>query len=78
MLAAANHFAHRQTDGIVIDLFWDRGDLEDEFRVEVHDRREGVRLVLYPKTGRDAIQAFRHPYPAAWAAADETCWKVST
>ena len=44
--------------GIVVDLFWDRRDLHDEFRVEVKDRRDGTRLVLYPATGREAIQAF--------------------
>jgi hypothetical protein len=28
----------------VVDLFWDRRDLHDEFRVEVKDRRDGTRL----------------------------------
>ena len=28
--------------GIVVDLFWDRRDLHDEFRVEVKDRRDGL------------------------------------
>jgi hypothetical protein len=78
MLTAANHFGHRETDGIVVDLFWDRRNLEDEFRVEFNDRREGARLVLHPKTGRDAIQAFYHPFPAARAAANEKSWEVST
>jgi hypothetical protein len=25
------------------------------------DRRDGTRFVLYPATGREAIQAFHHP-----------------
>jgi hypothetical protein len=67
VVTAAHHFAHRETGGIVVDLFWNRGDSEDEFRVEVEDRREGVRFVLRPATGRDAIQAFYHPFAAAVA-----------
>jgi len=61
VLTAANHFAHRETDDIVVDLFWSRG-VGDEFRVEVEDRREHVRLVLYPTTGKEAIHAFYHPF----------------
>lgn len=78
MLTAANHFGHRETDGIVVDLFWDRRNLEDEFRVELNDRHEGARLVLYPRTGRDAVQAFHHPFPAARAAANQKPSEVST
>jgi hypothetical protein len=44
-LTAANHFAHRETDDIVVDLFWSRR-AGDEFRVEVEDRREHVRFLL--------------------------------
>jgi hypothetical protein len=68
MSTAANHFGHRESDGIVVDLFWDRGELEHEFRVEVADRRDGTRFVLYPTTGIEAIQFFHHPFPAARAA----------
>jgi hypothetical protein len=64
VLTAANHFGHRETDGIIVDLFWDRGNLEDEFRIEVEDRREGARFALHPVTGREAIQAFYHPFAA--------------
>jgi hypothetical protein len=49
----------------VVDLFWDHRDLHDEFRVEVKDRRDGTRFVLYPATGREAIQAFHHPFSSA-------------
>jgi hypothetical protein len=56
VLTAANHFGDRETDDIVVDLFWSRG-AGDEFRVEVEDRREHVRFVLCPTTGKEAIQA---------------------
>jgi hypothetical protein len=65
-LTAANHFAHRETDDIVVDLFWSpRG--RQEFRVEVEDRREQVRFVLYPRTGKDAIAFFYHPFAGGGA-----------
>jgi hypothetical protein len=61
---AANHFGHRETGGVAVDLFWTRDGVEHEFRVEVEDRREGARYVLYPTTGREAIQAYHHPFAA--------------
>jgi hypothetical protein len=64
-LGAANHFGHRESDGIVVDLFWDRRDADDRFRVEVEDRRMGVRFSLYATTGREAIRAFHHPFATA-------------
>ena len=64
MIRGTDHFGHRETAGIVVDLFWYRRDLHDEFRVEVKDRRDGTRFVLYPATGREAIQAFHHPFSA--------------
>jgi hypothetical protein len=66
-LTAAKHFGHRETDDIVVDLFWSRR-VGDEFRVEVEDRREQVRFVLYPTTGKEAIQAFYHPFAVARGA----------
>jgi hypothetical protein len=66
-LTAANHFAHRETDGIVVDLFWSPR-ARPEFRVEVEDRREHVRFVLYPITGKDAISFFYHPFAGAGGA----------
>ena len=73
MIRGTDHFGHREAAGIVVDLFWDRRDLHDEFRVEVHDefrvevkdRRDGTRFVLYPATGPEAIQAFHHPFASA-------------
>lgn len=64
MICGTDRFGRREAAGIVVDLFWDRRDLHDEFRVEVKDRRNGTRFVLYPATGREAIQAFRHPFSA--------------
>jgi hypothetical protein len=61
VLAAADHFGHRETDDIVVDLFWSRR-VGEEFRVVVEDRREHVRFVLCPTTGEEAIQAFYHPF----------------
>jgi hypothetical protein len=72
--AAADHFGHRVNDGVVVDLYWDRGNPEDEFRVEVVDRREGARFVLHPTTGREAISAFHHPFSAARAALNGKAW----
>jgi hypothetical protein len=60
-LTAANHFGHRETNDVVVDLFWGRS-VGDGFRVEVEDRRESVRFVLRPTTGKEAIQAFYHPF----------------
>jgi hypothetical protein len=65
MSTSDSHFSHRENAGITVDLFWDRGSLHDEFRVEVEDRREGARFALYPTTGSEAIQAFYHPFSAA-------------
>jgi hypothetical protein len=61
-MSTADHFGHRESNGIVVDLFWNHGRLEDAFRVEVADEREGTRLVLHPATGKAAIQAFHHPF----------------
>jgi hypothetical protein len=68
---AANHFGHRETGGIVVDLFWNRKDREDEFRVEVEDLRERVRFVLCPTTGEEALHAFYHPFAVARPALEQ-------
>ena len=73
-MIGADHFGHRESDGIVVQLFWNHGELADEFRVEVEDRREGAQFVLHPMTGREAIQAFYHPFPAARAALNGKAW----
>ena len=63
-MSTADHFGHRETDGVVVDLFWNRGLLDDEFRVEVVDEREGGRVVLYATTWSEAIEAFYDPSSA--------------
>ena len=65
-----SHFGHRESGGLVVDLFWNHGNVNDEFRVEVADRRGGKRLLLYPTTGREAVHAFYHPFAALAALAD--------
>ena len=37
----ANHFGHRRNGPLIIDLFWEHGDIEDQFRVEVEDKGLG-------------------------------------
>jgi hypothetical protein len=73
-MSTADHFGHREINGVVVDLFWNRGQLEDEFRVEVVDEREGARFVLHPTTGREAVEAFYHPFSAAKAALNGKRW----
>jgi hypothetical protein len=75
LLDAENHFGHRESDGLAVDLFWSRDDVKHEFRVEVEDKLVGVRLFLYPASGKEAMHAFHHPFAAAaelgssaWAA----------
>ena len=72
MSTSDTHFGHRESGGIVVDLFWDRRTVVDEFRVVVEDRGEGARFVLYPTTGSEAIQAFYHPFSAASTALSST------
>jgi len=31
LIRGTDHFGHREAAGTVVDLFWDRGDLHDEF-----------------------------------------------
>lgn len=73
-MSHTDHFGHRETNGVVVDLFWNRGMLDDEFRVEVVDEREGARFVLHPTTGREAVEAFYHPFAAAKAALNGKRW----
>ena len=67
-MSTTNHFGHRESNGVVVDLFWNRGSIDDEFRVEVVDEHEGASFVLHPATGREAITAFYHPFSTARAA----------
>ena len=65
MLLTDTHFGHRESAGIVVDLFWSHGDPGDRFRVEVQDTCARDRFVLYPATGPEAIHAFHHPFASA-------------
>lgn len=62
VLTVADHFARREAGGLAVDLYWRRREHEHEFLVEVEDEREGVHFLLHPATGRDAIEAFHHPF----------------
>jgi len=73
-MSTADHFGHRESHGVVVDLYWNRGQLDDEFRVEVVDKEEGARFVLHPTTGREAVEAFYHPFAAARAALNGKRW----
>jgi hypothetical protein len=73
-MSSAEHFGHRENNGVVVDLFWDRGRPVDEFRVEVVDERDGARFVLHPTTGKEAVAAFYHPFSAARAALNGKRW----
>jgi len=64
MIRGTDHLGHREAAGSAVDLFRDRSDRHDEFCVEVKDMRDGTRFVLYPATGREAIQVFYHPLSA--------------
>ena len=77
VLMAADHFGHRDAGGLVVDLFWNPSNPDDEFRVEVEDERDGTRFVLRPTTGREAIQAFHHPFSAARAPAQRPATRAS-
>jgi hypothetical protein len=73
-MTTADHFGHRESSGVVVDLFWNRATREDEFWVEVVDEREGARFVLHPTTGKEAIEAFYHPFSAARTALNGKRW----
>ena len=57
--------AHRAGDGIEVLLLWDRGD--GRLTVVVDDLRNGDSFELVAGDGRQALDAFYHPF--AYAAA---------
>jgi hypothetical protein len=63
-MSTGDHFGHRETDGVVVDLFWNDGLLDDEFRVEIVDERVGGRVVLYARTWNQAMDAYYDPSSA--------------
>jgi hypothetical protein len=52
----------RTADGITVTLLWARGD--ERVLLRVDDARTGVRFELRVP-GRDAAEAFRHPFAYA-------------
>jgi hypothetical protein len=62
MQSERTHFAHRESSGLVVDLYWDPANPSHEFRVHVVERDSGTGFVLNPTTGRAAIDAFHHPF----------------
>jgi len=62
--------AARATDGLHIVLLWRPHD--DRLEVVVEDRREGLSFTLAASTGKEALDAFHHPfaYSAARGIAD--------
>lgn len=67
MKARQTHFAHRESSGLVVDLYWDPADAPHEFCVQVVERGAGVRFDLFPTTGRTAVEAFHHPFASECA-----------
>ena len=57
--------AHRAGDGIEVLLLWDSDDTR--LKVVVDDRRNGGSFELVADDGRQALDAFYHPF--AYAAA---------
>lgn len=56
------HFAHREADGITVDLYWTHGEHDDWFRVEVVDYHSETTFTLFPATGKEAVEVYHHPF----------------
>jgi hypothetical protein len=63
--AMPTELAHRCVDGVEVLLLWDSGD--DRLTVVVDDLRNGGSFELVADDGRQALDAFYHPF--AYAAA---------
>ncbi len=63
--AMPTELAHRRADGIEVLLLWDRAD--GRLLVVVDDLRGGRSFELVADDGRQALDAFHHPF--AYAAA---------
>jgi hypothetical protein len=55
------HFAHREADGITVDLYWTHDERHDRFRVEVACR-DGHTFTVFPATGKEAVEVYHHPF----------------
>ena len=61
--AIPTELAHRAGDGVEVLLLWDRGD--GRLRVVVDDLRQGGSFELVADDGRQALDAFYHPFAYA-------------
>jgi hypothetical protein len=52
--------AHRTSDGLDVLLVWNRGD--DQLKVVVDDLRTGSSFELVAGDGKQALDAFHHPF----------------
>lgn len=68
----SHHFAHRQAAGITVDLYWMHRHYEDTFRVDVFDRSSRTAFTLRPTTGKEALDAFYHPFARVDGVLSET------
>ena len=59
----ATELAHRAGDGLEVLLLWDRGD--GRLKVVVDDLRNGGSFELVAGDGRQALDAFYHPFAYA-------------
>ena len=68
----STELAHRAGDGLDVLLLWDRSD--GRLKVVVEDLRNGASFELVLGDGREALDAYYHPfaYAAAHGLADRT------
>ena len=75
MLLADTHFGHRESAGIVVDLFWSHGDPGDRFRAPAGDdlRSEQLRVQRshLPHRGRELDGDLLQPRQRLAARADQ-------
>jgi hypothetical protein len=64
MICGTDRFGHREDAGIVSTCSGTAAIFTTNSVWRFKDRRDGTRFVLYPATGREAIQAFHHPFSA--------------
>lgn len=60
--AVETHFAHREAGCLTVDLYWTHGEHGDTFRVDVVDHRSETTFTLHPRTGKEAVAAYHHPF----------------
>src|SRR5580765_5262051 len=64
-LDETQELAQRADDGVEVRLLWNRAD--GRLTVAVEDSRTGESFVLVAESGKEALDAFHHPF--AYAAA---------